>query len=908
MSNLPWDVRNWEDADREAFAERIRIAPDFSLPELDMWNTSNCRKHRMGWVEDYHEDGVDKKRVVTDRPCPGCRDCAIVFRRHQRVSIAWLYFKKHALLADTMGPQPLSAKVLTPTGWSTMGEMKEGTEVVDPFGQKSVVEQVHRKGVQPVYRLTFSDGSYTRASGSHRWLVNTPDRKFHHRPPVRLSTDELLSRGLQQKNGNNKFYIPLLTPPDLRSSEGLTLDPYFVGAWLGDGSGSRLATDHALVSSLVLPQNATVQLYPRAGDAPYFGNYAISGLRGALREAGLSGSSESKRIPTSYLWSSVETRLALLQGLLDTDGTPGDKAGVEWGTVSSGLADDMEFLLGSIGATYRRSLKSPTYTYGEEKKTGRDFHRFYISFPSYVDPFRLERKKSKYVMPTKYEPTRAIVSIEPDGEEEVWCISVSAESHLYVTDDFIVTSNSGKTTSAGGLLAMMKQTGELADPDQGGMGRALIIPRSPALRQWQAELHRMMPTLNTQIATGTRKDRRQIYADRWDVLLIGPQMLAGSTANPGDYKPLMETHKKFSLVLTDDIDLLRNMENGAYKAIEALGNRSDRVVIMTGTPLQKRLDELYAQLHPLGGERLFGTLDDFKSRHIRREKVAEVHPTSKLIVGYKQQTSYHNMDILKKKIRPLYLRRTAADLEDVELPTINPTDVFLDLYPRQRDAYKELQRGVVTLLKDGEIKSKAVHARAKLTYGAQICTGLAALGQPDEPQTSVKLDWVMNAIKPGGDLGNEKVVVFAQYKNAIRALQARLTGHDIGFVTVWGEDNNMQRRQDAVERFWRDPECRVLMGTQAIEQSLNLQVSRHLINLDMIMNPARMEQLAGRIRRDGSAYKHVFVHNLLTVDTQEERYLPLLEREAALAGYVWDESSELFSALSPEAMLRLITG
>lgn len=564
MTGVKWDVRNLDDKDREVFAERIRKSPDFTLPELDYWNYSNCRKHRFGWTEDYVEDGEDKKRVVTDRPKPGCRDCAIVFRQHQRVSIAWLYFKKHALLADTMG--------------------------------------------------------------------------------------------------------------------------------------------------------------------------------------------------------------------------------------------------------------------------------------------------------------------------------------------------SGKTTSAGGLLAMMKQTGELADPDQGGMGRAIIIPRSPALKQWQNELHRMMPNLQVQVAVGPSAERRRMYADRWDVLLIGPQMLVN------DAPHLLKAHGKFSLILTDDIDLLRNMDNQASNAIYSLANLSDRVVIMTGTPLQKTLPELYAQLYPLGGSRLFGSMDEFKSAHMRKEKVAERHPKSGLIIGYKNQTTYQNMDRLKTKIRPLYLRRTAADLEDVTLPAINPNDVFLDLYPRQREAYRDLQRGVVELLKDGEVKKKAVHARAKLTYGAQICTGLAALGQPDEPLTSVKLDWVMDNIRPGGDLGEEKVVIFAQYKNTIRALQQRLAGHNIESVTIWGEDNNMARRAEAVERFWRDDSCRVLIGTQAIEQSLNLQVARHLINLDMIMNPARMEQLAGRIRRDGSAYKHVFVHNLLTTDTQEERYLPLLEREAALAGYVWDESSELFQALSPEAMLKLITG
>jgi SNF2 family DNA or RNA helicase len=100
----------------------------------------------------------------------------------------------------------------------------------------------------------------------------------------------------------------------------------------------------------------------------------------------------------------------------------------------------------------------------------------------------------------------------------------------------------------------------------------------------------------------------------------------------------------------------------------------------------------------------------------------------------------------------------------------------------------------------------------------------------------------------------------------------------------------------------------VLVGTAAIEQGLNLQIARHLICVDQIMNPARMQQLAGRIKRVGSAYKTVYVHNLLTLNTQEEGYLDLLMREQALADHIWSESNQLYEALSPLALLQLVGG
>jgi len=89
---------------------------------------------------------------------------------------------------------------------------------------------------------------------------------------------------------------------------------------------------------------------------------------------------------------------------------------------------------------------------------------------------------------------------------------------------------------------------------------------------------------------------------------------------------------------------------------------------------------------------------------------------------------------------------------------------------------------------------------------------------------------------------------------------------------------------------------------------LNLQVSRRLVNVDTILNQARMKQLAGRIARDGSKFSHAYVYNLLTINTQEARYLPLLERESALSDSVWGEASELFPQLGGVDLLQLISG
>jgi SNF2 family DNA or RNA helicase len=252
------------------------------------------------------------------------------------------------------------------------------------------------------------------------------------------------------------------------------------------------------------------------------------------------------------------------------------------------------------------------------------------------------------------------------------------------------------------------------------------------------------------------------------------------------------------------------------------------------------------------------------------------------------------------------LRRNPEDITDVDLPALSPNEVWLDLYPAQRRRYEELRQGVLRIVKAGGQEIRRVKAVALYTYGMAVCAGLTALGDPDGPGTSVKLDWVEQALT--GDLEDEKVVVFCKFTRTVQTLSERLTRHGVGHVIIWGREPDKTERLNRQNRFWDDPNCRVLIGTEAIEQSLNLQVARHLICVDQLLNPARMQQLAGRIRRDGSSHRTVYVHNLLTRDTQEEGILDMLQREQALADHVWGESNELYEALSPLALLQLIGG
>jgi SNF2 family DNA or RNA helicase len=451
----------------------------------------------------------------------------------------------------------------------------------------------------------------------------------------------------------------------------------------------------------------------------------------------------------------------------------------------------------------------------------------------------------------------------------------------------------GKTNHIIGLLCLMKDRGELTN-------RALIVVRPPALMQWRDELNRFAPRLSVEIATGTRQKRIRSYTSNADVILIGFQMMLRDQD--------ILTQLGFELVVADDVDPIRNLQNQTAQAFKRLSRLSNRAVVMSGTPIQTRLHEMYAILSAVDQDavlKAFGTERQFRMRYVREQKVTLFDKNSGKKRQITQVTGYKNMDEFKRLAAPFFIRRKRSDVDDAQIPELVTEDLWFDLYARQKEKYTELQAGVLRIMTEEGEKVKQATAISKLLYGAQICGGLASIGEEDGPEASVKLDWLEDQLA-GGDLSEDKVVVFMQFKATIRAFQARMRNRGVGFATIWGDEPDPLHRRAEQERFWNDPTCRVMVGTSAMEQSLNLQVARVLVNVDTLLNPRRMEQLSGRIQRDGSAHENVYIFNLLTRDTQEERYLPILEARQALGDFVFGETSELYNQLSPLQLLHLI--
>lgn len=350
--------------------------------------------------------------------------------------------------------QPHSSPVLTPYGWKPMGSLKVGNMVSTPGSGTARIMAVHPQGEQDIYRLTFTDGRQTRATADHLWKVRVGGQ-WKLRTTSELIA--ILDKGTQM---STNLAVPVCAPQSLnRDKFILPMHPYALGALLGDGhlanaDGAKKAGEIFLTSTdqhifdrvaAVLGNNVTLhpcnrKITMRLGSLDRYGKDA----RNLIRELRLLGTrSHDKFVPAPYLSASIEERTALLQGLMDTDGTVGAKGGLSFCSVSEQLARDVQYLVRSLGGCALISTRQPFYIHNGAKLAGRTAFVVSIRLPDPRVAFTLPRKLERLENAYQYADTfyLGIESIEADGREDASCIAIDDPDRLYLTDDFVVTHN-----------------------------------------------------------------------------------------------------------------------------------------------------------------------------------------------------------------------------------------------------------------------------------------------------------------------------------------------------------------------------------------------------------------------------------------------------------------------------------
>lgn len=357
---------------------------------------------------------------------------------------------------DLIGARPKALRygsmVYTNDGPKPIEDIQKGDTVKHPFKGDVSVSAVWDHKNKDIYRIHFKDGDFVDCCDEHIWHV---EKKYGDRREQLKTTKELKDDITYGKDNRYKWDIPLPAFVEFPLKE-LPLDPYFVGVLLGDGSVSNntcvyhTADEeiHEYMSKYAKSIGCDVKIDQSQKNNKCI-SYRINSLQNKLRECGIFGyNCYEKFIPKNYIYNSKEVRLSVLAGLLDTDGDctidkRSKQSRTRFCSVSFQLCLDVKEIVQSLGGLC--SINSNiTKCDSKEFKS----YRCEIRLPKGINPFRLKRKAIKFTERIIGDLKRTIIKIEKIGVDNARCLTLSEDDGLFMTDNYVVTHNTGKSILA----------------------------------------------------------------------------------------------------------------------------------------------------------------------------------------------------------------------------------------------------------------------------------------------------------------------------------------------------------------------------------------------------------------------------------------------------------------------------
>ncbi|HEU4889747.1 MAG TPA: replicative DNA helicase [Thermoanaerobaculia bacterium] len=365
--------------------------------------------------------------------------------------------------------QPLDAKVLTRSGWVPMGSLRVGDDLASVDGGESRVLGVFPQGERQVYRVELSDGRSTECCLEHLWRV-----RYREWDQPRVVSTERLIEMLQKRRYRNRLYVETFSG-EFGDDLDLPMDPWLLGVLLGDETTHGTSVGFSTASAEILEgvQHAVGETFRVTWQSHYDyrivqtgpktrgrGYRTTNSLKTALASLGIWGCrAHEKFIPERYLSATLESRMRLLKGLLDTDGWVEKWGSVRFASCSERLAQDVVELVRSVGGTASYFEKPTTYTYLDETRHGRLSYVCNIQMPAKRS---LELVRDKEARRGDRVRTRRlnVRSITPTRTCETQCIAVSHPSQLYVTDGYTVTHNTSFMMNIAESIALPGKDGQ----------------------------------------------------------------------------------------------------------------------------------------------------------------------------------------------------------------------------------------------------------------------------------------------------------------------------------------------------------------------------------------------------------------------------------------------------------------
>jgi intein/homing endonuclease len=741
-------------------------------------------------------------------------------------------FGGRALLADSMGLGKcvtINTKILTPNGWIPIWQLKVGDIVIGGDGKPCSVVGVYPQGKKQIYRVWFKDGVYTDCGRDHLWAVNTASRKYHGSGNLVMTTQEIIDNGVYMPAGNRqpqaKWYIPIVLPVQFEKQE-LPIPPYAMGAMLGNGSFAKRVSFSSIDDATIQRVKQDLiqwEMVSCGNGRDYRFNKGVNqeSLFDVFEKLGLGyHHANSKFIPHIYLFSSIEDRIQLLHGLMDTDGTvqkasrPSSKGSVaQYCTVSSQLRDDVIHLVRSLGgmATYN-TKKSPKYVCNGETRTGQDAYNINICLPYGICAFSLKRKAE--LCPNivgKYPPSRAITKIEVlDEEAEMVCIAVDSPDHLYVAEHFVVTHNT---------IQAIKYVIETDS-----YPAVVVCPASLKLN-WQREfmMHfgKRAEVLSGGKVETLRRDGNCVYIINYDILSKWEKAIT-------DLRP--------EIIVADEVHFVKSLQAKRTKVLLRLSKMVEHFIAISGTPMTNHVTELYPILRMVLGEHGIESRREFCDRYSKLELTRW---------GFRYVGSRRLPELHKRLVKMCMVRRLVDDVLP-DLPTYTRQTIPIELPNENRREYVQMNAAFADWYFEKFPEKSQVQSAVIMTK----------LGYMKRHVAYWKLPFVYNWIDDFFEESDTKLVVFALHRKVIDGIVNRYANHGTlrrPFVVKVDGAINMDDRQRAVDLFQQRPETRLFVGQmRAAGVGLTLTAASNVLFAECDFVPAVHAQAEKRCIVAGS--------------------------------------------------------
>jgi SNF2 family DNA or RNA helicase len=396
-----------------------------------------------------------------------------------------------------------------------------------------------------------------------------------------------------------------------------------------------------------------------------------------------------------------------------------------------------------------------------------------------------------------------------------------------------------------------------------GVSKVLVICPTSLKYQWQSEILRFAER-ESRVLSGSRTQRQKDYALDDFCKITNYEKLKPDLDFILDWAP--------ELVIVDEAQRVKNWNTIAARALKRID--SPYAIVLTGTPLENKLEELISVVQFVDQHRL-GPTWKLLHEHQVKDEAGRV-------------TGYTGLEKIGETLAPIMIRRRKSEVLR-QLPERTDQNLLVPMTEMQMLHHQENADTVARIvLRWRRIKFLSETDQRRLTCALQnmrmSCNSTYLLDQKTDH--GVKADELITIFDGLFVQPETKVVVFSQWRRTHDIIIRRLEARGIGYVSFHGGVPS-EKRPELIERFRDDPECRVFLSTDAGSTGLNLQHASTLVNMDLPWNPAILEQRIARIHRMGQK-RPVQIINFVSKGTIEEGMLSVLAFKRSLSAGILD--------------------